>query len=99
MDQLHPLKVFEALRSVSFQLLTRNLVMGLKRTHNAFESDSRSARFDCHPYTGPDFVQAVEHTLVDIEEGGAICRIRGPDMGRYRPLHGLLCLFHFKLPD
>ena len=67
MDQLHPVKVFEALRSVSFQLLTRNLIMSLKRTHNAFESDSRTAGFDCYPYAGPNFVQAVEHTLVDIE--------------------------------
>ena len=99
MDQLHPLKVFEALRSVSFQSLTRNLVMGLKRTHNAFESDSRSAGFDCFPYAGPNFVQAVEHALVDIEEGGAVCRIRGADMGRYCPFHAVLCLFHFKLPD
>jgi len=99
MDQLHPQKVFEALRSVSFQLLTRNLVMGLKRTHNAFESDSCSASFDGYPYAGPNFVQAVEHTLVDIEEGGAVCCICGADMGRYRPLHAVLCLFHLKLPD
>ena len=99
MDQLHPLKVFEALRSISFQLLTRNLVMGLKRIHNTSEIDSRRARFDCHPYAGPNFVQAVEHTLVDIEEGGAVCCICGADMGRYRPLHAVLCLFHFKLPN
>ena len=99
MDQLHPLKVFEALRSVSFQLLTRNLVMGLKRTHNAFESDSGRARFDCYPYAGPNFIQGVEHTLVDIKEGGAIWCIGGADMRRYRPLHAVLCLFHFKLPD
>src|SRR5260221_3971221 len=71
--------------------------MSLKRTHNAFESDSGSARFDCYPYAGPNFVQAVEHTLVDIEERGAVCCIRGADMGRYRPLHAVLCLFHFKL--
>ncbi len=99
MDKLHPLKVFEALRSVSFQSLTRNLVMGLKRTHNAFESDSRSAGFDCYPYASPNFVQAVEDTLINIEEGGPVCCIRGADMRRYRPLHAVVCLFHFKLPD
>src|SRR5712664_3511028 len=99
MDQLHPLKVLEALRSVSFQSLTRNLVMGLKRTHNAFQSDSRSAGFDCYPYAGPNFVQTVEDTLVNIEEGGTVCCIRGADMGRYRPLPAIVCLFHFKLPD
>jgi len=99
MDQLHSLKVFEALRSVSFQSLMWDLVMGLKRTDNAFESDSRSARFDCYPYASPNFVQAVEDTFFNIEERGAICCIRGADMGRYRPFHSVLCLFHFNLPD
>src|SRR6266849_810409 len=64
--------------------------MGFDGTHDAIDSYPRLARFERHPYTGGNRIQAVAETLVDIEQDRAIFGVRGPNLRRNSPCHVLV---------